>query len=88
MQISTVTAGQQVQAIAITERTIFRVENSMSGEFATLEPRKFSEWKIARAENLARYTSVNLESGKFTAFQSGKFPTRKIHGADNGEIEE
>ena len=88
MQISTVTAGQQVQAIAITERTISRVENSMSGEFAALEPSKFPEWKIAEAENSVRYGSGNLELGKFTRLQSAEFSTLEIHSAGNGEIEE
>lgn len=87
MQISTVTVGQQVQAVAISERTISRVENSVSGEFGTLRSRKFSEWKIIQAENSARDISVNLPSGKFTNFQLSKFTAPKIQRAENGEIE-
>lgn len=60
----------------------------MSGEFTALGPREFPELKIERAENLGRDASVNLESGKFTAFQSVKFSTLEIHSAENGEIEE
>lgn len=88
MQISTVTAGQQVQAIAFTERAIFRAGNSVSGEFPALGPCQFSEWKIGEVKNSARDSSFNLESGKFADLRSIKFTTLKIDSADNGEIEE